>query len=169
MISIIILVISFLLDGIVSNFLPYMVGNLSFFTPLFTVMSLFLIYPLFKKKERKKYFGCLLITGILYDLCYTNLLFFHGIIFMFLGFVIEFLYKYLDVNFIMIIIEAFFLIVIYDAISAGLFSILQVVPISLDDFIYLLLHTLLANMIFLELGFFILKFIPKKYKNLSIN
>ena len=49
MISGIVLVLSFFLDGILSNFLPYMVGDLSLFTPMFTVVSLVIVYPFFKK------------------------------------------------------------------------------------------------------------------------
>ncbi len=73
-VSIIILLISLILDGILTNFLPYLVGDLSIFTPLFTLTVIFLIYPLFRKKELD-YFILVFITGIIYDLLYTNLLF----------------------------------------------------------------------------------------------
>ena len=43
-VAIIILVCSFLLDGILSNFLPYMIGDLSLFTPMFTIVSLVIVY-----------------------------------------------------------------------------------------------------------------------------
>ena len=55
MIPIIILIISILLDGILTNFLPFLVNDLSIFTPLLTVVSIFIIYPFYRKHE-KKYF-----------------------------------------------------------------------------------------------------------------
>ncbi len=169
MISILIVLISVLLDGILSNFLPYMVDHLSLFTPLFTVMSFFLIYPFFKKKDRKNYFILLFITGIIYDLAYTNLLFYNAILFLISGEVVHLLYKYLDVNFLMILIDAVILVVVYESFNTFSFLIFQVVPISIGSYLYLISHTLLANILFLEIGFLLIKLIPKKYKNLSLN
>ena len=82
--SIIIVIISLFLDGILSNYLPYLVNNLSLFTPLFTLVSIFIIYPFFKKKE-KKYLISVFIIGIIYDLFYTNLLFFNAVLFFIIG------------------------------------------------------------------------------------
>lgn len=84
MIPVIILVISFFLDGILSNFLPYMVGDLSFFTPMLTITSLVVIYPFFTK-HKKTYFIICFVTGIIYDFMYTNLLFYNAILFFGVG------------------------------------------------------------------------------------
>ena len=54
LVSNIIVIVSLILDGILTNFLPYMVSDLSIFTPLLTVVSLVIIYPFFKK-DKKKY------------------------------------------------------------------------------------------------------------------
>ena len=75
-ISSIIIIASLILDGLLSNFLPFMVGNLSIFTPLFTVVSIIIIYPFFRKREKNKYLITLAMTGLIYDLLYTNLLLF---------------------------------------------------------------------------------------------
>ena len=78
MIKYLIIIISLILDGILSNFLP--VINLSYFTPLLTLTSIFIVYPFYTKDEYKYYITSF-IVGIIYDLLYTNLLFFNGIIF----------------------------------------------------------------------------------------
>ena len=83
-VAIIILVCSFLLDGILSNFLPYMIGDLSLFTPMFTIVSLVIVYPFFIKKLRYYFIGCFAI-GICYDFMYTNLLFYNAILFTIIG------------------------------------------------------------------------------------
>ena len=53
MIPLIIITLSLILDGILSNIFPYTVNNLSLFTPLLTLISIYLIYPFYKKKENK--------------------------------------------------------------------------------------------------------------------
>ena len=60
MLGLIILIISVYLDGLLSLFLPYIPGQLSIFTPMLTIVSLLIIYPLYRKKE-KKYFITLFI------------------------------------------------------------------------------------------------------------
>ena len=52
MIPTIIIAISIILDGVLSNFLPYTVNALSLFTPMLTVVSIFIIYPFYTKKEK---------------------------------------------------------------------------------------------------------------------
>ena len=51
-VPIIIFIVSFFLDGILSNFLPYMVGDLSLFTPMLTIVSFVVVYPFFIKKTK---------------------------------------------------------------------------------------------------------------------
>ena len=65
--------ISLILDGLFTNYMPYLVNNLSIYTTMFTVCTLFIIYPLFMKNN-KKYYLYSFILGFVYDLFYTNLL-----------------------------------------------------------------------------------------------
>ena len=65
MVPIIISIISILLDGLLTNYLPYEVGNLSLFTPLLTFVSIFIIYPFYRKNEYN-YILHLFILGIIY-------------------------------------------------------------------------------------------------------
>ncbi len=168
-ISSIIIIASLILDGLLSNFLPFMVGNLSIFTPLFTVVSIIIIYPFFRKREKNKYLITLAMTGLIYDLLYTNLLFLNMIVFVILGFCTMLSHKYLDTNFIMILIKTIALIILYQALTSFYFWIFQVVPVSWNDFLYLVEHTLLINIIYAELGYILIRILPKKYLGLSIN
>ena len=85
-------VISFLLDGILSRYiLPH-----SLFLPLFTIVSLAIIYPYFNNNNYR-YFRYIAIIGLLYDITYLNTLFFNFFIFMMLGFIIG-LFNYLLSN-----------------------------------------------------------------------
>lgn len=168
MISLIIVVISILLDGILSNFLPYLYTNLSIFTPLLTLISIFMIYPFFKKKERN-YFVIIFIIGIIYDLLYTNLLFFNGVIFVILGLLIKYIYKTYEITPLRLILYLIILITSYETLTGIILLIYNVVPVTFYKVFYKIINSLLLNIIYGELIYLIIKALPKKYKKISIN
>ena len=168
MVPIIISIISILLDGLLTNYLPYEVGNLSLFTPLLTFVSIFIIYPFYRKNEYN-YILHLFILGIIYDLLYTNLLFFNGILFMLIGLITIFIYKNYNVGYIRVVIYTIILIFFYESITGLLFYIFNLVPITLEGILYKIYHSIILNIIYVELLFIIIKLLPKKYKRISIN
>ncbi len=167
-ISIIIVIISLVLDGILSNFLPYLVNDLSLFTPLFTLVSIFIIYPFFKKKE-KKYLITIFIIGVIYDLFYTNLLFFNGILFFIIGLLTIYSYKIYEMNFIKLLVYIIIVISLYEVLTASILLIFNIVSITFYKVIYKISHSLILNIIYGELLYLIIKKIPVKYKKISIN
>lgn len=167
-ISTIVILISFILDGVLSNFLPYLVGNLSLFTPMFTIVSLILIYPFFQKRI-KNYFIIAFVLGTLYDLFYTNLLLFNAILFLAVAVLIMYLYKYVEMNYINIILYVVLIITVYELLTVFCIVLFQLVPISFAKVIYKISHSLILNIIYVEIIYFIINMIPKKYKKISIN
>lgn len=168
MISSIILIVSLLLDGILTNYLSYMVSDLSLFTPLLTVTSLVLICPFFYK-EKKKYLIYSFVIGFAYDLFYTNLLFFNGLIFLLLGFIILKLYKIFGTGYIKALIGIVITIVLYETLTACGIVVFNLVPVTFEKLVYKITHSLLLNLIYGELVFIVLKLIPKKYLKVSLN
>ena len=168
MLGIIILAISIYLDGFLTLFLPYLPGGLSIFTPMLTIVSIFIIYPLYRKQE-KKYFTILFIVGIIYDLLYTNLLFYDSIIFMFLGLIIRKIYKDFTVEHIKLSIHIIILIVIYELLFSFFIIVFNLVPLTLTKVVYKITHSLLLNVIYGELLYTIINKLPNKYKKISIN
>lgn len=168
MLGLIILIISVYLDGLLSLFIPYIPGQLSIFTPMLTIVSLLIIYPLYRKKE-KKYFITLFITGIIYDLLYTNLLFYNALVFVLFGFIIKFIYENLDVSSIKLIFYEILIIVAYELLISLFILIFNLVPISINEIVYKITHSLLLNLIYSELLYLVIKIIPKRYKRISIN
>ncbi len=168
MISYIIQILSLLLDGILTNFLPYLQNDLSLFTPLLSVISIFLIYPFFRK-EKKKYLINVFIYGMIYDLFYTNLLFWNACIFLVIGLLTIFIYKNYEISLLRIIIPIIVIITSYELINASIIWIFHLVPITLSKVIYKITHTLLLNIIYGVVIYFIISMIPNKYKKISIN
>ena len=168
MIPIIIIIISLIFDGLLTNYLPYLVDDLSLFTPLFTVTILFLIYPFYRKKP-KNYFITAFIVGMIYDSFYTNLLFFNAILFLIISIISYYLYKNLEVSYIRLILYIIIIIAAYESLTGIILFIFRIVPITPTKVIYKITHSLILNILYGELVFFILNIIPKKLKKISIN
>ena len=168
MIPYIIIVVSFIFDLIFSNFLPYMEGDLSFFTPLITIISIFLIVEFFDKEDRKYYITCF-VTGILYDLFFTDLLFLNGFLFLGLGFISKFIYKNEKVDYIRLIFYLILIVCLYEGSVAFLITIFNIVPVSIDKVIYKISHSLILNLIYGEILFFVINMLPKRFKRKRLN
>ena len=136
--GIIFIIISLILDGIMNNLLPFI--NLSLFTPLLTLISIIIIYPLYIKKE-KEYLITIFVTGIIYDLLYTNQLFLNGVIFILIGLIIMNLYKKITINYFNILIISLIIIIIYILIESLILLIFNVVPITINKILYILAHS----------------------------
>lgn len=166
--AILIIGISLLLDGILTNYLPFLPNDLSLFTPLLTITSLVLIYPFFRKQE-KNYYITLFIIGIIYDLFYTNLLFFHAVIFLILGVIIKWIYKNYEITPIRIIIYISIIIICYEFLEGFILYIFQIVPVSIEKILYKIKHSLIINLVWGEIIYGILSIYIKKTKKISMN
>lgn len=168
MIPLIIITLSLILDGILSNIFPYTVNNLSLFTPLLTLISIYLIYPFYKKKENK-YILTIFLTGIIYDLLYTNLIFYNAITFTIIGIISKYIYKYYEINYLNIIIQIILIVTIYESLNALIIILFNLVPMSISRLFYKITHSLLLNIIYSELLLLIINILPSKYKKVNIN
>ena len=168
MIPYIIMIISVIFDGILSNYLPYLVNDLSLFTPLLTLVSIIIIYPFYRKQE-KKYYITIFILGIIYDLFYTNLIFFNAILFLIVGLINKKVQKNISMNVINLLIEIVIFIMIYESLTAIILFTYNMVPVTVYKVFYKITHSMILNIIYGELIYFILKIIPDKYKRISIN
>ena len=143
MLTYLIFIISILLDGILTNYLPFLVNDLSYLTPLLTVVSIFIIYPLNRKKELKFFILIALVSKLIY--------------------------KNFEISYIKLILYIIIIIILYESVYAGILFIYQVVPITFYKLVYKITHTLLLNIVYVEILYFIIKHIPNKYKKISIN
>lgn len=168
MLPIIIVSISLYLDGLLTNLLPYLENDLSLLTPMLTIVSLFIIYPFYRKRQ-KEYFILLGITGIIYDLLYTNLLFYDALVFILFGVIIRYIYKNLDIVPIKNSLYVIVLIIIYELLMSLMILIFQLVPITPQEVIYKITHSIILNVIYLEVVNFIIKKLPKKLTRIDIN
>ena len=80
LVAIIYVIISFLLDGIISNIIPFNLVDPSYFKTIYSVISLVIIYNYFDNHQ--KYLTILIILGIFFDIIYTNTFILNIIVFL---------------------------------------------------------------------------------------
>ena len=160
--------ISLIIDGILTNYLPFLPNDLSLFTPLLTITSLIFIYPFYRKQE-KKYYISLFVTGMIYDLFYTNLLFFHAVIFLILGIIIKWIYKNYEITPLRILIYISIIIICYEFLVGFILYIFQIVPVSIERILYKIKHSMILNLVWGEIIYWILSIYNKKTKKISMN
>lgn len=160
-ISILYLVMSFLLEGIMSNIFPSTLSNISYFTTLYTIISFVVIYPYFDND--KKYYLLILIFGILFDLLYTSTFFINIFIFIIIGIIIKLLYNLFPENIFMTNIISYICIIIYHILS---FIILVIVGYNDYDIMLLfniIIHSIFMTIIYTSISYFIIKFMYNKF------
>jgi len=139
-ISIIYLVFSFLLEGIMSNIFPSTLSNISYFTTIYIIISFVIIYPYFDND--KKFFILIFIFGILFDILYTSTIFVNTFIFIIISYVGIIIYHIL--SFIILMITGY-----------GDYSIILLFNI--------IIHSIFMTIIYTSISYFIMKFMYNKF------
>ena len=148
----IIIFISFILDLYLSLY-SQLIFN---FIPLFTIVSLLIIYPFYYKNNNYYYKICL-ITGLLYDLLFTNTLILNMLLFLFMGLIISALYNNKESNilygllfnsFILLsyYISTFIILILINYLSFSFLSIIsELLGILIINNLYYIIIYLLIN------------------------
>lgn len=83
-------IISFLLDGLISNLVPFNLVDPGYFKTIYSIIALVIIYNYFD--NHKKYLSILIVLGIFFDIVYTNTFILNIVVF----FIIYIILSYLD-------------------------------------------------------------------------
>ncbi len=145
-----VLIISFILDSIISNFVPLH----SIFMPLFILMALIIVYPYFNG-NKARYYTTTFLTGLFYDLIYTNTIVIHAFLFLIIAFVITRLNLLLANNYVNVGIMAIICIIIYRSIAYGLLLITANIAFDWHTWFTSIYSSLLLNILYV-IGVFIL-------------
>ena len=139
--SIISLLLSFLFQGLFSNFHNYTLNSLSIFSCIFLLINFVVLQPYFESD--KKFLTIIIIFGLIFDIVYTNTLVLNTFIFI-LIFYLNKLFNFLFPNNI-------FTINIFSLISMIIYHILTYIflwGMKFDNFnIIILLKVILCNLI----------------------
>ena len=160
-ISIIYLVVSFLLEGIMSNIFPSTLSNISYFTTIYIIISFAIIYSYFDND--KKFFILIFIFGILFDILYTSTIFVNTFIFIIIGIVIKILYNVLPENVFMTNIISYIGIIIYHILSFIILMIIGYMDYSIILLFNIIIHSIFMTIIYTSISYFVIKFIYNKF------
>lgn len=152
-------VISLILQSIFSNFTKV---TDSYFNPLFAICALIIIYPYFKDKN--KFLGVSFIYGVCYDILFSNFLFIHAFLFVLLGTIIMILNHLWTHNVINTVLFVILTISIYKVIYYFLLAIIDKVGWTSMTCLNMITHSLISNIIYIILLYFITSFISEKFK-----
>lgn len=156
--------VSYFLDGIFASFLP----SYGLFRPLFTLLSILLIYP-YCYYQKKTYFFLAFIAGFFYDLTYTNTPFFHGVLFVLLAALIQLWNQYYRNTLPNLILASSLLILIYRVIGYLLLLFLQTFPFNFMAFFKVIGSSFFLNWIYILLVFPFFSWIAQKKHLHSMN
>lgn len=155
--SIILLIISFLLQGLVSNFIGV---NSSIFYTIYVLISLLIIYPHFENK--KKYLILLFIFGLLMDLVYTNTTLLNVSLFFIIYYFSRIFHFFLPYNLLTINISNILSVFIYNIITFLMLVILRVDSYSFISLIKLLGSSILMSIIFTSIVYWLVNYLKKR-------
>ena len=153
-------VLSFLLEGIVSN----IVGITStWLVPLFSIVSLIIIYPYFNHEEENFLKVCFAV-GLFYDLVYTDTLVINACIFTLIGFFIRWLSSWMSNHAISVLFITFLTIFVYRILMYLILIVVGFLPFDLNTLVTSITSSLLLNLIYAEVLYLITDFMSKKYR-----
>ena len=158
MCAIIITIISFLLEGIFSFYIPI---SSRFWLPIPTLLSVCFCHVYFLKN--KNYIWYSFLTGILYDIAYTNTLFLHGILFVCMGYIGKKISKFISHTWYQFLIMTIMLIVIYRLLSYIILISVGYLHFNLSFFLSITMASFLWNLIYSALLYGIDHVILKKF------
>ena len=152
------LIISFLLDGIISVNLHQ--GTM--FLPLFSLLSIVLIYPTFRTQQHNIYLLVAASVGFLYDIIYVHSLFLNTVIFIGLALITMKIYSVLPVNILNTYVVSLAVIVLYRVIIFLFLALIQAISFDVVGLLNSIISSLIINFIYITVGYLLIKKINGK-------
>lgn len=162
LLSIIILIISTLIQGIMSNYLGYTVDSLSTFSTIYVLIALLILAPYFENK--KKYLIILIIFGLIIDITYANTFVLNTCLFITVYYLSRTFHFFFPYNWITISISNLLSIFAYHIISFLFLSILRYDTYTFSSLFKILSHSILMTIIYSNIIYTIVVFITQKFQ-----
>ncbi len=144
----ILILITIILDFLLTYFIPSYFNNLNLFYPMFTLT---LVVFLYNKIDKNKYFKTIFIMGVIYDLLFSYIFLFNSLIFYLFGKIIEKVDKVIRCNFFVSLILVVVCIFLYDLILFMLVKISGYNLVMIGDLLYKFEHSIILNITFFVL------------------
>ena len=160
--SIIVLLISLLIQGIMSNYLGYTYLDLSIFSTMYVLIALLILNPYFENK--KKYFLILIIFGLVMDIVYTNTFILNVCLFIIVYYFSKSFHFFFPYNWITISVSNLLSIFLYHIISFLFLNILKYDVYTFSNLLKILSHSILMTIIYTNIIYTIVVFVKQKFQ-----
>lgn len=157
--AIIVTIVSFFLESLVSNFVSI---NSDLFLPLFTIVALVIIYPYFKK-DCSNYYKVAAILGLFYDIVFTDTLILNLFLFLMTAYFIAKMNYMLSNNYFNVALMTVLAIAFYRSISFFVLVIIGYLPFSWFALGRGITTSLLLNVIYAVILYGITDYFSHKY------
>lgn len=158
---ILIIIMSFFLEGIFSN----IININSIILPLFTITSLVITYPYFNKDKKYLFIIISFIIGIVYDIAYTNSLFINTFTFLICSLIIILINKYIKYNFISNMLTNILVLVLFKFISYILLFIFRFINFNNNILLKGIYSSLILNITYGIFLYYVCFKVNKKLKS----
>ena len=148
-------IISFLLDGLLSNYMSINIIEPSYFRTIYSIISLILIFNYFDNNS--KYLKTLLIVGILFDIVYTNTFLLNVTIFLIIYLINKKINILIPNNILTINIKTYLSIIIYHTLSFLILLLANYQNYSIKLLLLILSRSFIMTIIYTTISYLLLK------------
>lgn len=154
-----ILIVSFLLDGILFSLFSFT----NPVSPLFSLLSLLIIYP-YCDTNKKSYYVYPIVMGILYDITYSNSLFLNTLIFTGFSYILIRIFKLFTINFVNVLVIGTISIISYRVVVFAFMYMIGIIDFNVETLIESISYSFISNYIYLIILYFTVSLIASKLK-----
>ena len=160
-ISVLLLIFSFLFEGFISNYLSSSLTDFNILSTLYTLITFVVIYSYFYNK--KKYYILLIIFAILIDVVYTNTFLVNVFLFIFVSMFVHLLTSILPNNILMVNIISICSVIFYHIISYIILIVINYnyYPVSL--LFNICVNSIIMTVIYTTFIYFVSKYLYIKF------
>ncbi len=161
LLSIITLLFSFLLQGIISNYLGYHLNHLSWFTTIYPLINLLILVPYFENNTKKMVI--ILIVGLLMDMVYANTGFLNLFLFVVTYYFSKSFHFFFPYNLLTINVSNVLAILLYHFVTFLFLSLLRYDSYGFSVLLRVLSHSVVMTIIYSSVIYLLIDFIVKKF------
>lgn len=157
---IIVIIISVYLESILSNFIS---ANTILFAPLFSLISLIIVFPFLNNKS-SNFFYISLILGLLYDIGFTNTLFLNVFLFLAVAYFIKLINIWVSNNVLNVVFITISTVVFYRLLTYFILTLIGYIEFDFNVLIKSIYSSLILNIIYVIVFYHITDYYSMKYK-----
>ena len=160
LLTIISLILSFLLQGIMSNYLTVSKDTISWALTIYPLITILVLTPYFENK--KKNIILVFLIGLLIDITYTNTFILNASIFIAIYFISKSFHFFFPYNLLTINISNILSIISYHIINFLFLSLIRYDSYGIKFFLKMITHSLLMTIIYGSIFYLIIEHITKR-------